>query len=98
MEVPKKDHRSPEIVETKKKEIENLQKYEMFKEEVDRGQEKITSRWVITKKTAWDSQKQDNKACLVVRRYKRLRSYILTVQLFERIKQVIFLDCCKGRL
>ena len=65
VEVPRKEHGRPEVIEAKKKEFENLQNYETFEEVSDEGQERITRRWVITKKTAWDGQKQDWKAWLV---------------------------------
>ena len=33
-----------------KKELENLEKYGMFEEVDDEGQETVSSRWVITRK------------------------------------------------
>ena len=40
--------------------------YDVFEEVEDNGQERIGSRWVITKKEKSDSQKTDFKARLVV--------------------------------
>ncbi len=67
VEIQKKDHGMPEVVEAKKKEIENLERYGTFEEVKDEGQERITSRWVITKKTKQDGQKEDYKGRLVAR-------------------------------
>ena len=44
VEIIRKDHWKPEVIEAKAREIENLEKYGTFKEIEDRGQEKITSR------------------------------------------------------
>merc|ERR1712239_32236 len=51
VEVPVKEHKKPEIIEAKNKEIENLRTYETFEEVADEGQETIGSRWIITEKT-----------------------------------------------
>ena len=67
VEVPRKEHNRPEVIAAKEKEVENIKDYAVFEEIEDDGQERITSRWVITKKTAWDGQKQDYKAQLVAR-------------------------------
>ena len=67
VEIQNKDHGMPEVVEAKKKEIENLERYGTFEEVKDEGQERITSRWVITKKTKQDGQKEDYKGRLVAR-------------------------------
>ena len=50
VEVPTAEHRKPEVIEAKDKELENLAKYDMFEEVEDTGQERVGSRWVITKK------------------------------------------------
>ena len=50
VEVPAAEHRKPEVIEAKDKELENLAKYDMFEEVEDIGQERVGSRWVITKK------------------------------------------------
>ena len=67
VEVPRKDHKIPEVVEAKRKEMENLVTYDTFEEVKDEGQERIGSRWVITKKEKHDGQKQEYKARLVAR-------------------------------
>ena len=38
----------PNVLEAKKKELENLTDYGTYEEVDDDGQEKITSRWVVT--------------------------------------------------
>ena len=55
------------MVEAKEKELENLTKYGVFEEVEDNGQERISSRWVITKKEKADGQKTDYKGRLVAR-------------------------------
>ena len=45
--------------------MENLTKYGVFEEVEDNGQERISSRWVITKKEKADGQKTDYKGRLV---------------------------------
>ena len=67
VEVPKREHGLPEVIKAKEKEIENLEKYGTFVETIDEGKEKITSRWVITRKTKQDGQKEEIKARLVAR-------------------------------
>merc|ERR1712074_321012 len=54
VEVPANEHRKPEVVEAKDKELENLTKYDVFEEVEDTGQERIGSRWVITRKEKED--------------------------------------------
>merc|ERR1712074_532191 len=65
--VPTKEHKRPEVMEAKDKELENLEKYEVFEEIEDTGQEAIGSRWVITKKEKSDGQKCVYKGRLVAR-------------------------------
>ena len=67
VEVPVKDHKHPEIIDAKNKEVENLRDFDTFDEVVDEGQKKIGSRWVITKKESHDGQKTDYKARIVAR-------------------------------
>merc|ERR1712030_26509 len=67
VEVPASEHKAPEVVEAKERELENLNKYEVFEEVEDCGQERITSRWVITKKEQADGQKSEYKGRLVAR-------------------------------
>ena len=50
VEVPVREHKSPEVIDAKQKEIENLEKYGVFEEVEDEGQETVDSRWVITRK------------------------------------------------
>ena len=50
VKIPVSEHKVPEVVEAKEKELENLSKYDVFEEVEDSGQERITSRWVITQK------------------------------------------------
>ena len=67
VEVPVADHKKVEVIEAKEKELENLTKYGVFEEVEDNGQERISSRWVITKKEKADGQKTDYKGRLVAR-------------------------------
>ena len=46
VEVPAKEHKKPEVMEAKDRELENLEKYDVFEEIEDTGQEKIGSWWV----------------------------------------------------
>ena len=48
VEIPVSEHKTPEVMEAKEKELENMAKYEVFEEVEDSGQERITSRWVVT--------------------------------------------------
>ena len=61
VEIPVAEHKEPEVIEAKEKELENLTKYDVFEEVEDSGQERITSRWVITRKERADGQKADYK-------------------------------------
>ena len=54
-------------MEAKEVEMKNLKDYDTFEEVEDCGQERITSRWVITVKEAHDGQKTKYKARLVAR-------------------------------
>merc|ERR1712002_800328 len=58
VEVPVKEHGKPEVKEAKEMEIKNLEKYETFEEVEDVGQERIGSRWIVTKKEKHDGQKK----------------------------------------
>ena len=44
VEVPVTEHKKPEVIEAKQKEIENLEKYGVFEEVEDEGQETVGSR------------------------------------------------------
>ena len=67
VELPVHQHNKPEVQEAKKVELKNLKDYDTFEEVVDCGQERITSRWVVTVKEAHDGQKTKYKARLVAR-------------------------------
>ena len=67
VELPIKYHKMPEVIEAKEKEYKNLTHYDTFEEVEDVGQQRIGSRWVITKKEKHDGQKTDYKARLVAR-------------------------------
>ena len=67
VEVPVKEHKLPEVIDAKQKEIENLEKYGVFEEVEDEGQETVDSRWVITRKEKADGQKQKVKGTLVAK-------------------------------
>ena len=67
VEVPVREHKRPEGIEAKQKEIENLEKYGVFEEVEDEGQETVGSRWVITRKEKADGQKQKVKGRLVAK-------------------------------
>ena len=67
VELPVKYHKIPEVIEAKDKEYKNLTDYDTFEEVKDNGQQRISSRWVITKKEKHDGQKTDYKARLVAR-------------------------------
>ena len=61
VEVPVKEHKKPEVIEAKQKEIENLEKYGVFEEVGYEGQDRVDSIWVITRKEQSDGQKQKVK-------------------------------------
>ena len=67
VELPVKYHKIPEVIEAKEKEYKNLTNYDTFEEVNDIGQQRIGSRWVVTKKEKHDGQKTDYKARLVAR-------------------------------
>ena len=69
VEVLVKEHKMPEVIEAKEKEIENLEKYGVFEEVQDVGQETVGSRWIITKKEKADGQKQNFKGRLVAKEF-----------------------------
>ena len=54
VEVPVREHKKPEVIEAKQKEIENLEKYGVFEEVEDEGQDTLDSRWMITRKEKSD--------------------------------------------
>ena len=70
VEVPVSEQKSPEVVEAKKNELENLRIYKTF-EEVDNDKDikTIGSRYVITQKEKHNGKKTQCKARLVARRF-----------------------------
>ena len=50
MEVLVREHKKPEVIEAKQKEIENVEKYGVFEEVEDEEKETVGSRWLITRK------------------------------------------------
>ena len=71
---PIKEHKTIEVIEAKEKELQNLFNYDVFKEVEDTGQERIGSRWVITKKEKADGQKTVFKGRLVARGFQEKES------------------------
>ena len=63
--IPVKEHNKPECVETKKKELEAFDKFGAYVETQDRGQERLSSRWVLTDKST--NEEKRAKARLVCR-------------------------------
>jgi len=55
------------VIDAIQKKIENLEKYGVFEEVEDEGQEKVDSRWVITRKEKSDGQKQKVNGRLVAK-------------------------------
>ena len=74
VEVPVREHKKPEVIEAKNKEIENLEKYGVFEEVEDEGQETVGSRWVINRKEKADGQKQKVKGRLVAKGFQEKES------------------------
>ena len=67
VEVPRKEHNTPEVIEAKAKEIKNLKDFNTFEEVEDEGQKTVGSRWVVTKKENHDGQKTACKARIVAK-------------------------------
>ena len=74
VEVPVREHKMPEVIEAKEKEIENLEKYGVFEEVQDLCQVAVGSRWVITKKDKADGQKKNVKGRLVAKRFQEIEA------------------------
>ena len=74
VELPVREHKTPEVIEAKQKEIENLEKYEVFEEVKYEGQETVGSRWVITKKEKADGQKKNVKGRLVAKGFEEIEA------------------------
>ena len=67
VEVPVREHKKLEVIEAKHKEIENLEKYGVFEEVEDEGQDGLGSRWVISRKEKADGQEKNVKGRLVAK-------------------------------
>ena len=67
VEIPSREQNTPEVKEAKLNEVENLMRYEVFEEVDDHRQEKISSRWVVTRKENADGQKAQIKGRLVAK-------------------------------
>ena len=67
VEIHVSEHGTSEVKEAKAKEISNLMDYDVFEEVKDKGQETISSRWIVTAKEKHDGQKKKTKARLVAR-------------------------------
>ena len=74
VEIPVREHKKPDVIEAKQKEIENLEKYGVFEEVEDIGQEAVDSRWVVTQKEKSDGQKTKVKARLVAKGFQEAES------------------------
>ena len=74
VEVPVREHKTPEVIEAKQKEIENLEKYEVFEEVKYEGQETVGSRWVITKKGKAYGQKKNVKGRLFAKGFQEIEA------------------------
>ena len=74
-EIPKKFHKSPEVIEAKEAEMSNFIRFEAFEEVEDEGQPRISSRWVVTNKEAHDGMKVRTKARLVVRGFQETEEH-----------------------
>ena len=74
VEVPIKEHKMKEVIEAKEKELQNLLNYDVFEEVEDIGQERIGSRWGITKKEKADGQNTMFKGRLVARGFQETES------------------------
>ena len=80
VEVPVREHKLPEVIDAKPKEIENLEKYCVLEEVEDEHQETVDSRWVITRKEKSDGQKQKVKGRLVAKVFRKRRHLSLIHQ------------------
>ena len=67
VELPVHQQNTQEVKMAKDTELKNLHDYGTFEEVADIGQDRITSRWVVTRKEAHDGQKAKIKARLVAR-------------------------------
>ena len=72
--IPKERHLDPEVVEAKRNELKNGKDFEVIDEIEDKGQKRISTRWVIVEKVYQDGKK-GVKARLVVRGFKEEESF-----------------------
>ena len=63
--IPAKEHHKPECVAAKARELEAFKDFEVYREVEDKGQERLSSRWVLTDKSTSEVKKV--KARLVCR-------------------------------
>ena len=69
-----KEHKKPEVIEAKQREIENLEKYGVFEQVEDVGKETVGSRWVITRKEKADGRKTNNKGRLIAKGFQEKKA------------------------
>lgn len=65
VELPRKEHNTPEVKEAKEKEINNLNHFKVYKEVEHKDQKYIDVRWVVTRKEKQDGEKKPMKARFV---------------------------------
>ena len=80
VEVSKCEETKKEVIEAKKTELQNLQNLGVIQKVKDRGQMRITSRWVNNMKEAHDGLKTAYKSRLVCRGFQDLDNEGLKVQ------------------
>ena len=61
--MPLGEHWRPEVIEAKEKELDNWNKFEVFKEVKDEGQKTISTRWVITEKEKKKRKVHQGQTC-----------------------------------
>ena len=62
--IPKKDHGLDVCVKAKEKELEAFKKFQVYEEVTDYGQEKLSSRWVMTDKSSRKRTQVKCKTCM----------------------------------
>lgn len=82
IELPVFEHKHPEVLEAKVKEVKNLEDYDVFEEIADNGQETIVSPWVIIYKEKHDDHKTEYKARLVARGFQDTVKPQLVIPMF----------------
>ena len=81
VEIPTKEQNTLECNEAKHKEIENLVKFDVFEEVDDVGQERFSSRWVVTQKEKADGKRLRLRKYWWQRDFKRKNLHSLICQL-----------------